>query len=1693
MDASPDLKDALAPFTAPTREWFTASFGAPTAAQAGAWDAVSQGRHALVVAPTGSGKTLSAFLWSVDRLFAEPAEGTTVLYISPLKALGVDIERNLRSPLVGIAHTARRLGEEPAEITVGVRTGDSTSKQRRDLVRRPPNILITTPESLYLMLTSQARQTLTGISTVIVDEVHALAGTKRGAHLAVSLERLDDLLDSPAQRIGLSATVEPREEVARFLGGRQPVEIVAPPAEKQWDITVSVPVEDLANPHGPLPGQDSDGADWAGLAELPDGRLTDGGGTQPLQPSVWPHVEHRIVDLVASRRSTIVFVNSRRLAEKLTGRLNEIWHERQQPHDAASDGGGGGGEVAGGAEGDDAPPPDLARSHHGSVSKEQRKIVEEDLKAGRLRCVVATSSLELGIDMGAVDLVIQVEAPHAVSSGLQRIGRAGHQVGEVSMGWFFPKHRGDLVSTAVVVERMLAGQIEALHIPRNPLDVLAQQTVAAVALDSLDVEHWFETLRRSAPFSSLPRSAYEATLDLLAGKYPSDRFAELRPRIVWDRDAGTLTGRPGAQRLAVTSGGTIPDRGLFGVYLAGGEESGSARTGGRRVGELDEEMVYESRVGDVFALGATSWRIEEITFDRVLVTPAFGQPASLPFWRGDGLGRPAELGEALGRFHREVHTEDDDAVGARLRALGMDLWARENLIRYLAEQQEATGTLPSDTALVVEQTRDELGDWRIILHSPYGMQVHAPWALAVGERLHERYGLDGSALASDDGIVLRVPMMDDDPPGAELFRFEPEELEEVVTAQVSSSALFAGRFREAAARALLLPRQNPGQRTPLWQQRQRSSQLLEVASGHPDFPMIMEAMREVLQDVYDMPALLEVMGRIGRRRIRMVEATTQRPSPFAQSILFGYIAQYLYEGDSPLAERRAAALSVDPELLGELLGRVELRDFLDAGIIADAVAHAQRLAPSRRLRGKEGAADLLRLLGPLSAEELAARLRGSEAEAPAVDDEGLAEGPEMPALDVAAARDHAESLVGAQRAFRVRWRGTERYAAVEDASRLRDGLGVPLPPGIPQVFLDPVEDPLEDLVSRYARTHGPFTTEEAAAELGLGAAVVAGVLERLADQARLVRGLFRPDVEPDRMAPGQSEWCEVEMLRRIRRRSLAALRAEVEPVPPRAFAQFLAEWQSVTPQTRMEGQGALTEVLAQLSGVAAPASAWEAFILPARIRDYRPSMLDELVSAGEVVVAGRGALSGHDGWVALHPREDAEAGLLVRADHTPTALQRWILEILDGGGAWFPEALADQLARRRPAETADARGEGGIDAAGEASAASDGEPVSTSAEKVSEALWELFWAGRVVPDSFSAIRGMLTGGRTAHKATARPTRSRHTSRRMALRQAVEARRSLRGVSAGARTPGGRGAPGQPAGVRWSSAPGAADGSAAEQQTTLAYARAEILLDRYGVVTRGSVLAEQQTGSPGTGTAPGASSGTASGLSSERVRAVSPLSGGFAAVYKVLAAAEDAGQVRRGYFIEQLGAAQFTTSATIDSLRATADALEDRAASEASPGPSGTTHGTRSADHPGGGPRSAWEHSSPNPVDPETAREVLVLAATDPANAYGAALDWPALEDSRHRPGRKAGAVVVLHRGELLLYMERGGRTLLVFTEEEHLLEAAAQALVERLRQARTGRVAVERVNGQPVLGTRLGDALRRAGFHSSPSGLRFSG
>ncbi|WP_171162744.1 ATP-dependent helicase [Streptomyces sp. I05A-00742] len=1562
---------ALGGFSPATRSWFTGAFSAPTAAQAGAWRAISEGSDVLVVAPTGSGKTLAAFLASLDRLASTPppaerSKRCRVLYISPLKALAVDVERNLRSPLTGIRQEAVRLGRPEPDIRVGIRSGDTPAAERRALVTRPPDILITTPESLFLMLTSAAREALTGVETVILDEVHAVAGTKRGAHLALSLERLDVLLPRPARRIGLSATVRPVEEVARYLSPQRKVEIVQPPSGKEFDLSVVVPVEDLGE-LGASPVQEGD---------------------EREKPSIWPHVEERIADLVQAHRSTIVFANSRRLAERLCNRLNEIAHERAtgeplpEHHSPA--------ELMAQSGAAHGAPPVLARAHHGSVSKEQRALVEEDLKAGRLPAVVATSSLELGIDMGAVDLVVQVESPPSVASGLQRVGRAGHQVGAVSTGVVFPKYRGDLVQAAVVTERMRQGAIESLRVPANPLDVLAQQIVAMTAMDTWDVDELLALVRRAAPFAALPESACTGVLDMLAGRYPSDAFAELRPRLVWDRVAGTVTGRPGAQRLAVTSGGTIPDRGLFGVFLAGADP----KKGGGRVGELDEEMVYESRVGDVFTLGTTSWRIEDITRDRVLVTPAPGVPGRLPFWKGDQLGRPLELGRELGAFLREIGGARPEDARARLTAAGLDTWAADNVLSYLDEQRRACGHVPDDRTIVVERFRDELGDWRVVVHSPFGAQVHAPWALALGARLAERYGMDAQVMHADDGIVLRLPdadllgldLLDTDPArqgtehddgqspvGAADVVFDRGEIGGIVTDQVGGSALFAARFRECAARALLLPRRNPGKRTPLWQQRQRAAQLMEVASEFGSFPIVLEAVRECLQDVFDVPGLTELMGDIEARRVRLVEVTTPEPSPFARSLLFGYVAQFLYEGDSPLAERRAAALSLDSRLLAELLGQAELRELLDADVLAELEGELQWRTEDRRIKDVEGVADALRVLGPLTDDELTER--GAEP-------------------------GWAAQLADARRALRVRIAGRDHWAAVEDAGRLRDALGTALPVGVPEAFTEPVKDPLGDLLARYARTHGPFTSDRAAARFGLGTAVTDGALHRLAAGGRVVQGEFHP------AGIGQ-EWCDATVLRRLRRRSLAALRQELEPVPPAALAAFLPQWQHIGGH-ELRGVDGLLRAVEQLQGAPVPASALEKLVLPARVSEYSPAMLDELTAAGEVVWAGAGALPGKDGWVSLLPADTAP--LLLPEPHPLelTPLHLTVLEALSGGYGLFFRQIADRVRAVHPEP--------------------DGSPVGDA--RLADVVWDLAWSGRLTNDTLGPLRALLgsgrTAGATAHRAKRAVPRGRYGS--LAARTAL---------AAAGRPTASRGGPPTVAG-RWSLLP------EPEGDTThRAHALARTLLDRHGVVTRGAVAAEG-------------------------------VAGGFSAAYRVLSAFEDSGQARRGYVVEGLGAAQFAMDGAIDRLRAVSTARERAEGAGPDPFPKAPGRPSR--------------------------RRAVVLAAADPANAYGAALPWPdPPAGATHKPGRKAGALVVLLDGALALYMERGGKTLLAWPRTEGPetadaddagLREAAEALAGAARAGALGTITVERVNGVAALGSPLGTLLESAGFHATPKGMR---
>ena len=1512
------LADPLAPFGPAVRAWFEATFEAPTPAQAEGWAAIAGGHHTLIHAPTGSGKTLAAFLWCLDRLVQDPRPAPTrehpgtvrVLYVSPLKALTYDVERNLRAPLAGIALEAARLGAEPPSIAVASRTGDTPADERRDLVRHPPDILVTTPESLYLLLTSQAREILRGVEHVIVDEVHAIAGTKRGAHLALSLERLERLrvpaAENTIQRIGLSATQRPLETIARFLGGigdGREVTIVDAGTRKPLELQVVVPVEDMARLGEVLP-----------MDEQPGGPVLGG----ELRTSIWPAIHPRILELIREHRSTIVFTNSRRLAERLAQRLNELAGE------------------------------ELVRAHHGSIAREQRLEIEEELKAGRLPALVATSSLELGIDMGAVDLVIQVESPTSVARGLQRIGRAGHQVGEPSKGVIFPKYRGDLLETAVVVKGMHDGSIEQTILPRNPLDVLAQQLVAMTIAERFTVDELLEIVRRAAPFETLTREALEGVLGMLSGAYPSDEFAELKPRVIWDRQTDEVEGRRDARVVAVTSGGTIPDRGLFPVFL-----EGEAGTPGRRVGELDEEMVYELRAGmhgDVVVLGASSWRVADISPNRVTVTPAPGVPGKLPFWKGDSVGRPIELGRAMGAFVRETEADLDDGSIGRVRASerlrrdhDLDPLAAENLLAYLEDERAATGVLPTDRRIVVERFRDELGDWRLVVLTPFGGRVHAPWTMALEARLADRLGLEVQTIWSDDGIAIRLPDGETSLDGVESLLFpDPEEVEDLVVGRVGQSSLFASRFRENAARALLLPRRRPGTRTPLWQQRQRSADLLAVASRYGSFPILVETYRECLADVFDLPALREILDGVRRRDISVHSVETARASAFASSLLFDYVAAYMYEGDAPLAERRAQALTLDRDLLRELMGQEELRELLDAEALADLELSLQALIEERQAHDPDQVHDLLRRLGDLSTDDVGDRTLGGRPEASL----------------------HVAELAASRRAVRARIGGEERWIAMEDVARYRDGVGVSAPPGVPQAFLGPAEGALDGLLARYARTHGPFLGGDPARRWGLPQGVVEDALHRLVAAGTLLSGEFRP-------GGAEREYCDPEVLRLLRRRSLAKLRREVEPVDPVTLARFLPAWQGVAPSpsasssppAALRGQNALerlAEVIDQLAGLPIPASVLERDVLPARVPGYQPRLLDELGAMGEVGWVGRGSLGRDDGRVVLY-RPGRE---LLRPTGLPDGVERPSDEI--------HERVRAHLRRR------------GASFYRELFAASGGR----SDREVLDALWDLVWAGEVTNDTFAPLRALRW------KRPAKDHRPR-MGRLTAL------------------------GPPEATG-RWSLAGDPADElpdeAPAVTRTERAHALALALLERHGVVTREAVGSE-------------------------------PIEGGFSAVYPVLRAMEEAGRIRRGYFVDGLGAAQFALPGAVDRLRSMRDL--------------------------------------PGELAGDRGRVVQLLAAADPANPYGAALAWPRRGEADRRPfQRAAGAYVALVDGAAALYLDRGGTSIqtLPAADDPDVLGAALASLRDLVADGRVRELVVAKIDGEPVSGSPAREALMAAGF-----------
>jgi ATP-dependent Lhr-like helicase len=1367
------------------------------------------------------------------------------------------------------------------------------------MLRTPPDVLITTPESLYLMLTSRAREFLAAADSVIVDEIHAVAQTKRGAHLALTLERLEQVAGKPLQRIGLSATQRPLEEVGRFLVGTgRKCRIVDAGVRKPLDLKIQVPVEDMAEPSAP----DVTNAAYGGQGTAAGGGDLIGtglGDAPPAQRSIWPAIYPELLDLVKRHRSTIIFVNSRRGAERLAVRLNELAAEQ---------------------EGEEAAY--IARAHHGSLAREERLVVEDLLKSGELPCLVATSSLELGIDMGAVDLVIQVESPKSVTAGLQRIGRAGHGVGEVSRGRIFPKFRADLVECAVVAKRMRDGDIEPTVVPRNPLDVLAQQIVAAVAPgEDWKVSELHDLVRRAYPFAELSRELLDSVLDMLDGRYPSEEFSELRPRIVWDRVEDTIRARKGALQLAVTNAGTIPDRGLYGVHLPDG----------RRVGELDEEMVYEARPGQTFLLGASTWRIEEITRDRVIVTPAPGAPGAVPFWKGDGVGRPKALGEAIGAFVREAVDQDPAELASEY---DLDERAARNLSAFLREQRDSTRVVPSDRTIVIERFRDEIGDWRLCVLSPYGGRVHAAWALALSARVRDEFGLESDAIWSDDGIIVHLPDADE-APAAELVLVQPDELEELVVRELSSSALFGARFRENAARALLLPRARPGKRTPLWQQRLKAQSLLEVAKRYGQFPIVLETYRECLRDVFDLPGLETLLRGLHTRELSLVEVETQRASPFASSLLFDYVATYMYEGDTPNAERRAAALSLDRDLLRELLGQEELRELIDPAALAEVESDLQRTSERTRAANTDGLHDVLRAVGDLTADEAQARC--------------------LPAVS---AQRMLGELEKERRAIRMRIAGEERWLASEDAGLYRDALGAVPPGGLPEAFLEAVDEPLVRLTRRYARTHGPFTTAEASGRYGVDLAPVLRELERSGD---LVLGELRP-------GGSGREWCDPEVLRRLRRASLATLRKEVEPAEQRALARFLPAWQGLDGGGQA-GVDRLREIVVPLQGVALAPEVWERDVLPRRIGSYSPAWIDQLCASGELVWVGAGALGRRSGKVALYFREDARwlGPPPVKGEAPSEPLHEQLRERLAAGAAFWTDLLVDVEA----------------------------EPV-----ELQEALWDLVWAGEATNDAWAPLRApRLTVAR----------QQRDAGRRFARR----------------RRPGAPQVQG-----RWSLTSSLFADAPAHGPRMRAVA--EVLLERYGIVTRETVLAE---GIPG----------------------------GFAGLYGELSNLETLGTARRGYFVEGLGGAQFALPAAIERLR------------------------TMRTDEPAG---------------------ALVLAATDPANPFGATLPWPKRDDDRkpslrdgpspslahgRRPARVPGAYVVTIDAEPVLYVERGGKGLVPLRSvEDDWLREALEALAEAVRRGRVPRLGVERFDGEPVVGSPVGELLIELGFRQSPRRLTLS-
>lgn len=1606
-------------FSRPLRLWFEQNFAAPTEAQARGWPVIASGAHCLLTAPTGSGKTLAAFLAAIDRLLQQPATGTRILYISPLKALAYDIERNLRAPLAGAAVAAAGLGLTPTLPRVGIRTGDTPAREREQQRKDPPEILVTTPESLYLLLGSRAQATLTRVETVIVDEVHALAPTKRGAHLALSLERLSRLCEAQGrepQRIGLSATVTPLAEAALWLGGTRAVTIVDAAAPPRLELTVTMPVAEMTQP-APLPwseGGSESGAEAEAetdlgfdleasgpiLGELMAREEPQRTAQRAQERGLWAALHPALLEAILAHRSSIIFVNSRGLCERLCQCLNELYAE--------------------GAA--DPPTTPLVRAHHGSLSHPQRAAIEEALKRGELRAIVATSSLEMGIDMGAVDQVLLVESPGTVARGLQRVGRAGHAVGALSQGRIYPKFRGDLLECAVVGARMLRGELEPLRMPRLALDVLAQQLAASCVGASPSVADLHRLVTRAGPYRDLSRAALEAVLDMLSGRYPSSDFADLRPLLNWDRSNDVLSARKGAAMVTRLNGGTIPDRGMYAVHLPGGADGSGAR-----IGELDEEMVFETRAGECILLGASTWRVEEITRDRVIVTPAPGEPGKLPFWRGDGPGRPVELGRAIGAFCRALSAlvppappdpppPTEEAPWPPAAALDwiqaqtpLDRHAARHLAAYLGEQRAATGTVPSDRVIVCERFRDELGDWRICLLTPFGARIHGPWAMALQWQLARRAGFAIQVMWTDDGICLRLADGEELPDLADLLP-AADAVEEMVTEQLAETALFASLFRENAGRALLLPRRSPQGRQPLWAQRLKAQNLLAAVRRYPAFPIVLETYRQALGEVFDLPGLKALLTAIAARQLRVHEVETRAASPFARALVFAYVAAFIYEQDAPLAERRAAALSLDRGLLAELLGQAELRALIDPLVLADLEQELQALTPTRRARDADELADLLRRLGDLNLAEITARCAAS----PAAADRRPADA----ATTVAAESDDAEDAVVAidpqpwlqalaaqRRALSIRIAGEQRWISTEDAGRYRDALGVVPPPGLPAAFIAATTAPLEELLRRYARTHGPFPTAQAAARLGLRAAQIEPVLQLLETRGLLVRGELRPQ-------GSTPEWCDAEVLRQLRRRTLARARDAVAPVDATTFGRFLPAWHGIGTEAagaeRARSAGArsigansigtnterLLEAIWQLSGLRLGWSQLERVLLPARVPGYRPADLDLLAATGQIVWVGQGAAGPRDGWITLFRRDQV---LLAPAPETSEPSE----DAASAGSVATATEIAAETTTE--AETADAvaalrdllythlqrRGACFLMELQQAAAHAGHRLDRPSARTAFDtALWDLVWSGQITNDTFAPLRAL--GG---SRATAG----------VGLRS--------RGSAAGSALAGGR----------WSLVADLVAAAGPQSPTERLLAQARMLLGRYGIVSREAVAAEG-------------------------------LPGGFGPLYRVFKQMEEQGQVRRGHFVEGLSGAQFASPGALDQLR-----------------------GAR---------------LEAPPLDGFGADALTILAAADPANPYGALLPWPATAGGQV-PRRAAGCTLFLVAGRPVLYLGVGARQLLSFpvSDDDHgALDVALRAL-HRLPRTSRGRFAIRQIDGQPALASPLQARLLAAGFEPDGDAL----